>query len=412
MIALRFIDHVHSDHAFEDRYLFYQWLLAKRDYSGQQQAPAVELPLAGDADAASGMAVAAGEGGGAVAAPSATEACLAARVQSLERRVAMQTRAAPLFALAGLVVAGTEWGWWACAAALAMLAVAALRTPPAPAPPALPPPVPRRAAARKEEAAAEKEEEAVAAPPLDQWPQCECSGQPVRLNAEFPIRGPNFEGTGFAIVRGLEMPERSARYFAGKKRQVEVHVQGRFLRRPEGPLFYGGELTELPVMKFGLVMRGLLYTLLSAVRALSPSDVHSSFGDGNQRPHLATSFFNMVDYLVVTPEGEAPPPIGEAVLEDGRARKARRKASKHPPIDTTSTYTFTFHTAYVNVISWRVENLRGVRGMQLSRFWSSSPLAFVLYEAGDAGSPGEGHSPTARHPYFCLTLRPDPECVN
>ena len=55
-----------------------------------------------------------------------------------------------------------------------------------------------------------------------------------------------------------------------------------------------------------------------------------------------------VDRLVVTPQGEAPPILGEAFPESDADRKVRRKAAffGEGAVDTTSTVSFSFHTMF------------------------------------------------------------------
>ena len=161
-------------------------------------------------------------------------------------------------------------------------------------------------------------------------------------------------------------------HFSGKQRTLEMQLQGRFKSKPRGVLYVGGELGGK--MELGFVTKSLAKVLLGAVQRLS-GVLHYSFGTKGKAagaaaasgaswqrhpappldglvddPHICYPLWQAVDRLVVTPQGEQPPPLGVTFPETEAARKLRRKAAffGEGEMDTTSTLSFSFHTMYVD----------------------------------------------------------------
>ena len=116
-------------------------------------------------------------------------------------------------------------------------------------------------------------------------------------------------------------------HFSGKKRLVEVRVQGKFLKKPRGPLFFGGEITS--PMSLGFVLGPLARLMLKIVAGISTGLFHASFAtsEPDERPHICTSFFGGMDQVIVTKNGDPLPNLMEQVKEDPEARKARRRST-------------------------------------------------------------------------------------
>ena len=86
--------------------------------------------------------------------------------------------------------------------------------------------------------------------------------------------------------------------------------------------------------------------------------------------------------MVVTAEGGTPPPIGELFPEDEKARAKRRGGADLGDWDTTSTYSFSFNSMYVDLPEWKLVSLPMMRDMDLATFWGSAGLRLVVYENG------------------------------
>ena len=63
------------------------------------------------------------------------------------------------------------------------------------------------------------------------------------------------QGTALLLLRTPTAPDGPYQraVFAGRQRVIELQVQGRFTARPDGPLFFGAEITER--MRLGLLTR-------------------------------------------------------------------------------------------------------------------------------------------------------------
>ena len=92
-------------------------------------------------------------------------------------------------------------------------------------------------------------------------------------------------------------------HFSGKKRIIEVRIQGKFLKKPEGPLFFGGEISA--PMQLGFVLGPLARLMLKIVAGISTGLFHASFAtsEPDERPHICTSFYGGMDQVIVTKEG-------------------------------------------------------------------------------------------------------------
>ncbi|KAJ1409858.1 hypothetical protein B484DRAFT_310819, partial [Ochromonadaceae sp. CCMP2298] len=78
-------------------------------------------------------------------------------------------------------------------------------------------------------------------------------------------------------------------------------------------------------MELGLLTRGLCASFLQLARSTNPN-MHHSFGDRNdtELPHIVGPFWSAADRLVVTPEGENPPPFVTSFPEPQTSRLARK----------------------------------------------------------------------------------------
>ena len=72
-------------------------------------------------------------------------------------------------------------------------------------------------------------------------------------------------------------------------------------------------------------------------------------------------------------------------------------------MNTSDTYTFTFHTQYVDLVKWRMGRLPGVGELDLHRFWDDASIAFVLYEGG-GGDGGHCHAVDQRKEYLNFVI--------
>ena len=167
-------------------------------------------------------------------------------------------------------------------------------------------------------------------------------------------------------------------HFSGKKRIIEVRIQGKFLKKPEGPLFFGGEISA--PMQLGFVLGPLARLMRKIVAGISTGLFHASFAtsEPDERPHICTSFYGGMDQVIITKEGDQLPDIMEPIQEDPEARKIRRRSTEEVAIDLNSTYTFSFHDMRLDLLQWKITKL--VKDVDLHSFWEDQPLRLCLYD--------------------------------
>ena len=206
-----------------------------------------------------------------------------------------------------------------------------------------------------------------------------------------PFRTAAFEGHALFMLVSDPPDPFFAKHFNGRKRQMELHFQGKFLKKPQGTLYIGGEIEEK--MNIGVVLRTMAGMMLRLVKSLSYGKFHHSFGSTRmkEKPHIVTSFYNGVDAFVVTPPGEVPPPLGRDLPEAKEDRARRRKALVGTlSIDTEATYSFSFHSMYIDFPNWQVVKIPGFQPVDLHSYWGALPLSVALYDLSD--DTGDYHS--------------------
>jgi len=179
-------------------------------------------------------------------------------------------------------------------------------------------------------------------------------------------------------------------YFQGRHRRWEFRIQGRFRRRPEGNLYFGIALRDFnynqAVARSSLAVKrlGLMFIKWK---------VHMAWGDrcesalqrDAELSHLVTDLTGF-DQIIVTPEGEPPPPITARLEGLGFERAVLGYKSYKQEADSLSraislsdTYTFCFWGPSRNVDLLRWQFNFGAT-IPMDRFFQEWPLHFVLYE--------------------------------
>ena len=201
-----------------------------------------------------------------------------------------------------------------------------------------------------------------------------------------PIESDLFIGKVLLMMRPPNSAEDDPYYhqhiFSKKKRRFEIQIQGKFKYIPKGTVWVGFEVTEQ--MQLGLVSKGLCNLLLRLVSKTVPGEMHYSFGDKNndELPHISFPAWTLFDKVVVTKEGEEPPPLGPDVLPESKKASAARKRSGYSgDWNTTDTYSFSYHSMYLDLPIWHLCNLP-TSDIDLSQFWGESLLRIVVYENG------------------------------
>ncbi|RLN84155.1 hypothetical protein BBJ28_00013162 [Nothophytophthora sp. Chile5] len=224
----------------------------------------------------------------------------------------------------------------------------------------------------------------------------------MEMNSRSPIAFETelFVGHALFLVRTQPEDPYYSELFVGKRRMFWIQVQGRFKQPPQGTVYLGGELPAriapgVFTRSVALVIMGLIRRLVGAVTFSFGSS--GAGGSDEELPAVAFPLYQSVDQFVETPEGQTPPPLGRS--DFGESEEAREKR-RHTPLGTEryemgATYSFHFHTMYVDLTRWETANLpSGLNAMDLASFFDSLPLRLVAY---DVRSSAVGAEPSDSH---------------
>jgi hypothetical protein len=187
--------------------------------------------------------------------------------------------------------------------------------------------------------------------------------------------------------------------FEGRRRLFWVQVQLQFKLAPSGIVYIGGEVPR--PMSLGFFTGGMTKVILSVLQSLVPG-LHYSFGhsDGNsdgrndsssseadseELPHICFPLYSAVDQFVATPPGETPPTLGSEDFGETKEQSQQRRRSGllMYPFNTRDTYSFHFHSFFIDFAHWQLVNLPGLRSTDLRAFWDNMPLRIVCYSLND-----------------------------
>lgn len=213
----------------------------------------------------------------------------------------------------------------------------------------------------------------------------------MNSRAPIPFETELFSGHALFLVRTQPQDPHYAALFAGKRRMFWIQVQGRFKKIPRGPVYLGGELPSriapgVFTRSVALVIMGLIRRLVGRVSFSFGSSVESENAD--ELPAVAFPLYQSVDQFVETQEGEMPPELGTADFGETEEQRVKRR---HTPLgeekyEVGRTYTFDFHTMYVDLTRWETANLPGgLNAMDLASFFDSLPLRLVAYDVRSTG---------------------------
>ena len=183
-----------------------------------------------------------------------------------------------------------------------------------------------------------------------------------------------------------------------------LQIQGKFKYAPTGTVFAGVELT-CDELKPALVTKGLCVLLLKSIKKKHP-DVHSSYGDGVEKPHIVVPAWTFFDRIVRTKPSDRPPSIEEPFCEPSGSVNARRNSGSKGAWNNIDTYSFTFFSSFLDFPSWQMVNVPYFRESSLHNFWDDSMVRLVLYEQRDSVESSEQglHKPTGNSYLFSLQL--------
>lgn len=226
--------------------------------------------------------------------------------------------------------------------------------------------------------------------------------EPFILNQQAPVPFENdfFVGKMLMVCKPTKAesdPYWNEKVFSKFKRRLIINVQGRFKRQPKN--LYAGAQVSQP-MKLGLLTRGLCNVLLNLVERFN-SNLHSSFGSDTEFAHICAPAHSFFERLIVTDPNESPPDMLE-LWDESKESKRQRQGAKTFTWDTTKTYSFSFFSMYVDLVTWKIVSLPATSDMNLQTFWGDSLLRIVLY---DKMNDNDTHIKDHLEYAFCLTTK-------
>lgn len=199
----------------------------------------------------------------------------------------------------------------------------------------------------------------------------------MTANAPIPFEVDNAMVTGQAIlkVRSNNKDDHYAPYFANRQRMLEIMIQGKIKDVGSDDFVYIGIQTADKIKLSGFFTKAAAKIVLGLISNTVPH-AHCTLGNERETAQLVFPLDLCVDRLAVTKPGEEPPALGVDMLPEEYSRERR------PPLrcfDMESTYTFSLHTMYVDLVSWKLVNLPGLGTVPLDTFIKGQPLYFVGY---------------------------------
>eukprot|EP00736_Rhodelphis_marinus_P012125 Rmarinus@m.11598 len=229
-------------------------------------------------------------------------------------------------------------------------------------------------------------------------------GEEVIPNKKVPIGFENEYVKGRFLMKLRSEPQDPyfASYFEGNQTMFELMLQAQFKQIPPvgHDVYMGMEIPER--ISLGLVSRAVLKLLANLVKRLVPA-IHYSFGSDTELPHCVFPLVRVADRFHRSSPEETPPTLGVSQLCDSVDDKTKRGS-----LNTRDTFSFSFHSRFMDLVSWRIVNLPGMRDIDLSSLIDRLPIRFVLYDivgAGRVDGKDVLHESRRKRYYFSLAIQ-------
>lgn len=205
---------------------------------------------------------------------------------------------------------------------------------------------------------------------------------PVNGAAPADVRVEHFVGQMLVIHENGGEPEAQGLWGGpgspGALRGVVFQVQGRF-KQPCAALWVCGELKE--PLKLGWLAHKVVSLVMRFIRSMTNGQAYHSFGDEDERPHLALPA-GQIFTVAATPPGEVPPKLGSPEIG------ALKWQGPGPvSVDTEHTYTFAYRTPWVDLCTWEVLKVPAVSPLPIETVLGGvTELRMLFYDLEAAGS--------------------------
>ena len=219
------------------------------------------------------------------------------------------------------------------------------------------------------------------------------SREPIPFETEL------FKGVCLLLIRSDPLDPFYAKHFEGKKREVEIQVQGTFKRMPEGDLYCGVEVSKK--MELSMMMKSVSRIGLKFVQSIV-NDLKYSFGDkpsdsDAEDPHIVAPILKGMDRVVITKSGETPPPLGTYLPESAESRKKRMNSNEKIKVDLSCIYSFSVNTTNLHLPSWSIVRIPMLNKLDMRKLVSDADVRLVAYEL-----PSRVKAMTSKHPSKAL----------
>lgn len=238
------------------------------------------------------------------------------------------------------------------------------------------------------------------------------SSKPVQINSREPIRieSDHFSGHAQFKVRSeaFEDDPFFKQYFEGRKRCMEVQFQGKLKKKIDKPILFGGEL-DGPLPKLGFFLNSIVKIIAAFMNVHIPGVSANLSHSNGQVPHIMMPLYEATDHFWVTPlasstsststpisggrdivnveekeevtGGDILPEIGVPAIYPSMTKEERKDTEI--VFDTNNIYSFSIHSPHLDVATWSIVNIPGVRSLSLKRFWKDTPINLVAYYLDD-----------------------------
>ncbi len=195
----------------------------------------------------------------------------------------------------------------------------------------------------------------------------------------WPIDNNLFQGSLCILIR--DHPRCDYNFDNETDVYFELQIQGKFKRKPTGPIYLGLELPEDEKINISWPLRTFLNAAVAFMKSWGYKSVNLSFGRGEEiPPQISSPAFQAFDRIVITPNGETPPRLGHAIPECNENTVKRKSLTFDHRICTNSIYTLSLNHTYVDLVEWQVHGIPVVNSFE---FTFTDSMRLVMYEVDD-----------------------------
>lgn len=169
----------------------------------------------------------------------------------------------------------------------------------------------------------------------------------------------------------------------------ELQVQGRFKRKPKGPLYMGLEIPNEDEVKLSWPLKTFLKAAISFMKSWGYNWIYFNLKKSESTPQMISSpAFQAFDRIVITSDEETPPHLGYAIPELEEDAFNRKNFKFDHKISTDQTYTMSFNHTYVDLLRWKVNGIPVVNSFH---FGFTDSMRLIMYEVDEHEEDTDGH---------------------